>query len=440
MARGVLPVALVVTLAALIASRAPHQRIVRLPAGVTELHSEMPVAANTELCGAPSGSTLRLAADFRGRAAVVVHGSGVTLRDFSVDGNRDVLDAPRGLAPYDQPFARFTPDNGVLAEGADSLRVENLRFRQVAGFAVLVSHAHRVAIDGVVVVDSGGRNQAGRNNASGGILLEEGSTDFSVTHCRIENILGNGIWTHSLYTSPRNARGLIAMNRIAQVARDAIQVGHAVGVRVEDNAASRIGYPESAVDVENRAIPVGLDTAGNVENSRYIHNRLQEIDGKCMDLDGFHDGEISANTCYNGGSAETYRLGNYGIVMNNSNPDMQSRNIRIVDNGIDGTLFGGIFVIGSGHVIARNRLMRLNLAHCNENAAKFGCYFGAGEPDMLRTGIYLGRGAERPAPARNNTIEDNTITGFRMGTRCWAIAPGILPWWNTVRRNRCVDE
>jgi hypothetical protein len=177
------------------------------------------------------------------------------------------------------------------------------------------------------------------------------------------------------------------------------------------------------VDLEGRAIPVAIDTAGNVERCSYARNRFAGVNGKCLDLDGFHDGEIRGNVCRD--------LGNYGIVMNNSNPDMQSRNIRVEENVIDGALFGGIFVIGTGHVIARNRLLNLNRAHCDT------CYYTPGEPDMLRSGIYLGKGAERPAPARGNVIEDNEITGFRMDTRCIAAAPEIAPSWNTIRANQC---
>jgi hypothetical protein len=59
---------------------------------------------------------------------------------------------------------------------------------------------------------------------------------------------------------------------------------------------------------------------------------------------------------------------------------------------------------------------------------------------MLRSGIYLGKGAERPAPARGNTIEGNEITGFKMQTRCIASAPGIPPEANTVRDNTCRDR
>src|SRR5664279_6659036 len=71
-----------------------------------------------EVRGAASGSVLRAAADFHGRALIVVRGNGVLLRDFAVDGNRRKLEARLGLPGYDVPFARFTPANGVLAEGA----------------------------------------------------------------------------------------------------------------------------------------------------------------------------------------------------------------------------------------------------------------------------------------------------------------------------------
>jgi nitrous oxidase accessory protein NosD len=289
-----------------------------------------------------------------------------------------------------------------------------LRIVNVAGFAILVSHAADIAIEGVMVRSAGGRNALGRNNATGGILLEEGSTDFRVTGCVLRDILGNGIWTHSLYPSPRNARGLIAGNRFDEIGRDAIQVGHALDIRVEGNEGARIGYP-----VEERTV--------------YSGNRYEEIDGKCIDLDGFHDGAVSGNSCYNAGLPPDYPFGNYGIVMNNSNPDMQSRNIQVVDNVIDGPLYGGIFVIGQGHRIAGNQLLHLNTAHC-------GCVYDASQPDILAAGIYLGKGAERPAPSARVVVEDNFVSGYRMKTHCVETAPSIPPAASTVRNNRCEDR
>lgn len=429
-------------LAAALLFFAPLRRhpVRQLPAGVVELHSEIAIDAGCELRGAPSGTVLHLAPDFAGRAAVVVRGDNVTLRDFTIDGNRAMLETRAGLPPYDTPFANFTRANGVLADRVTGLTVDRLRCRNIAGFAVLVSRAHSVNIHRVTVADSGSRNAAGRNNATGGILLEEGTTDFRVTNCELSGIRGNGVWTHSLYTSPRNARGVIALNRFRQIGRDAIQAGHATAISVAGNSGSRIGFPVEEVDIENGATPVALDTAGNVDASSYDGNRFHEINGKCIDLDGFHDGEVRANQCINRAPPESYRFGHYGITMNNANPDMRSQNIRVVDNVIDGTLFGGIFVIGSGHTIARNRLLRIDASRCNENAARYGCYYGPADPEILEAGIYLARGAERPAPARHNLIADNRITGFKMQSRCILAAPGVHLRSNTILHNVCLDQ
>ena len=427
--RSALAVLLCTAAAAFLVRPLPRRRIEQLPPGILYLKGEMAVEGGTELRGAPGGSVLRFGPGFTGRALIVVKGPDVVLRDFSIEGDRGA-GVRSGLPPYDTPFVRFTRGNGILAADVSQVRVENVRFREIAGFAVLASGSRDISIDRVQVRDSGSLNAMGRNNASGGILLEEGTRDFRVTRCELTGIRGNGIWTHSLYTSPRNANGLIAQNRFSVIGRDAIQVGHATNIRVEENAGRAIGFPIDAVDVEGRAVPVAIDTAGNVEHCTYAGNRFEEIDGKCIDLDGFHDGEIRANVCVNRAPPAHYPFGNYGIVMNNSNPDMQSRNIRVVDNLIDGPRFGGIFVIGSGHRISGNRLLNLNTAHC-------GCAYSAVDPDILSSGIYLGRGAERPAPARGNLIEDNEIQGFQMKTRCIVDAPGISAGWNTVRDNRC---
>ena len=440
MRRSLAAAAVAIAVAALFLGPLRRRPFRQLPAGVIELHSEIAVDADSELRGAPSGTVLHLAPDFNGRAAIVVRGDNVTLRDFSIDGNRAALEIRAGLPPSNTSFAEFTRANGVFAEGVTGLAIERLRCRNIAGFAVLVSRARSVDIRRVTVADSGSRNPLGRNNSTGGILLEEGTADFRVIECDLSNIRGNGIWTHSLYTSARNARGSIAFNHFREIGRDAIQAGHATALSVTGNSGSRIGYPFDEVDIENLATPVAIDTAGNVDASSYDGNRFQEIDGKCIDLDGFHDGEVRANQCINRHGPAAYRYGHYGITMNNANPDMRSQNIRLLDNLIDGTLYGGIFVIGSGHTIARNRLLRLDASHCNENAARFGCYYGPADPEILEAGIYLARGAEHPAPARDNLIQDNRISGFKMQSRCILAAPGVDMRSNTIISNICRDR
>jgi hypothetical protein len=391
----------------------------------------------TELRGAPQGSTLRLANGFQGAAAIIVRGPGNWLHGFSIEGNRAVLEVRQGLPPYDRTFASFTSRNGVLAEGAQDLRIRDVGFREIAGFAILASRAHRVDIRGVTVDDSGSRALSGGNNATGGILIEEGSSDFTVALSSFRNILGNALWTHSLYASPRNARGIFAQNRFETAGRDAIQIGHARDVTVVDNSATRIGFPLSAADLDSHALPVGLDTAGNVENALYLRNNFSEINGKCMDLDGLHDSEIRGNRCFNGLPPAAYPQGNYAIVMNDTNPDMRTRNIRIVENRVESPVFGAIFVIGEGNLVARNVFLNLNTAHCNENLAHYQCLYALADPHILEAGVYLGRGAERPAPAHGNVIESNLITGWNMKRGCVLSAPDIPAAWNTVRVNDC---
>jgi hypothetical protein len=430
-------IAALAALALLLSLPAPGPRAILLPAGVFELHREMLVAGGTELRGAASGTVLRAAADFDGRALLVIDGAGVTLRNITLDGNRDLLERRTGLPPSDTPFSQFTRGNGVLAIGAGKLRIENLRFHNIAGFAVLVSRSRGVDIEDVEVDDSGSRDARGRNNSTGGVLLEEGTRDFLVTGSQFRNIRGNGVWTHSLFTSPRNADGYIAFNRFADLARDAIQVGHATNVRVEDNQGTRIGYPAGLVDLEGQAYPVALDTAGDVDRTIYARNRFTEVDGKCIDLDGFHDGDVVDNSCVNRPDAARYPFGNIGILFNDSNPHTRSKRIRVVGNLLDGVKFTGIYAFGTGHIIAHNRLLNVNLAHCNEEAVKSGCYYPKDEPDALQSGIYLGRGFLWSEPARDNVVEDNEISGFGMKARCLGFAPGVEPGANTIRNNRC---
>jgi hypothetical protein len=415
---------------------------VTLPAGVIEISREIVLptdAHDLDIRGA--GTTIKAASTFRGRALVVIPaGRNIKLHDLSLDGNRDAIERPLGLPPYSAMFSRFVPDNGILAESVTNLQLTKIKATAIAGYAILVNGSHTVRIADVEIASSGSLNARKRNNATGGILLEEGTTDFQVLDCRIANVRGNGIWTHSLYTSPRNARGRIAGNEFAMIGRDAIQIGHATDVRVENNRGRMIGYPIEEVDLEGQAFPVGVDTAGNVDHSVYRNNQFEEIDGKCFDLDGFHDGEVSGNSCVNGDQIKNYPYGNFAIIMNNSNPDMQSRNIRITDNMIDGSVFGGIFVIGSGHTITGNQLLHLNLAHCNEPGGLFNCMYMPKQPDLLRTGIYLGSGAERPDPAKGNTIENNGISGYGMSHRCVGAAPGVSLAANTVAKNDCLDD
>jgi len=415
--------------------------LIKLPVGVTMLHSEIVLPATAhdlEIDG--RSATLELAGDFKGRAAVVIPGGkNIHVFGLKINGARDAIKHPAQGLPPDVAFAGFTRDNGILAIKVDGLRIDGVSLSNIAGHAILVNGSSNVHVTGVHVTDSGSRNAKNRNNTTGGILLEEGTHDFEVADCDLVNILGNGIWTHAYDYSPRNANGRITGNHITGVARDAIQVGHATHVLVEKNVGARVGYPVEAVDAESQAWPCALDTSGDVDFTQYRSNHFEEVNGKCIDLDGFHDGEVRENACINHQGRDAYPDGQMGIVMNNTYPKMQTRNILIWGNQLDGVLYSGLLVIGSGHRISHNHFSQINLAHCNEKS-QYNCLLIGNEPDFMRSGIYLRNGASRPAVTKDNTIEDNEMNGFGIGVKCVVLGPGITANQNRVAHNRCEDD
>ncbi|MGA3019393.1 MAG: right-handed parallel beta-helix repeat-containing protein [Bryobacteraceae bacterium] len=416
--------------------------MIYLPPGVIAVSSEMTLARGAhDLTLVGSNTTLKASDRFQGRAILcgeeVKH---IRLVNFSVDGNRAALAKPLEMAPPENQFRIYYPDNGVLFDRAESIEISGVRFSHIVNFAVLVSRSVGIGLDHLHVEDSGSLNKLGRNNTTGGVVIEEGSSGFEVRDCTFLRIRGNALWTHSMYRSPRLRDGLFQSNDFDTVGRDAMEVGHATAVRVVDNTGDHIGYPAEIVDVENGGTPVAIDTAGNVDHTVYAHNRFEEIDGKCIDLDGFHDGSVLENQCVNRKTAAEYPFGHFGIVMNNANPDMRSENIEILNNRIDGTKLGGLFMIGSGHRVIGNTFTHLNEAQCNENAKVFGCIFKSDEPEMLEAGIYLGRGAERPADTHGNLIRGNLISGHKMKTRCIISAPGLPKGSNEIAENRCADQ
>jgi len=411
------------------------------PQGVVTVSSELVIPAEAhdlEIVG--SGTLLRADPSFQGRAVIVVEGArNIRFREFSIDGQRDVLAIGQEMVPPENALRVWYKDNGILADRVEGFEAFNLHFSNVVSFPILISRSSKIRIHDVIVEDSGSKNSRGRNNLSGGILIEEGSSDFEVRACTFKRILGNGLWTHSQRTSPRLHDGVFAANRFDTIGRDALQVGHATRVRVEDNTGQRIGYPPEFVDTENGGTPVAVDTAGNVDQSVYSRNKFEEINGKCFDLDGFHDGAVRENSCTNRKQPQEYLFGHFGIVMNNTDPDVRSQNIEISGNVIEGTKFGALFVMGSGHRITGNQFLHVNLAQCNESAAQFGCVYKQDEPEMLQSGIYLGRGVARMEETRNNVIRGNRVSGFKMRTRCINAGPGVSLAKNTIEGNVCQD-
>ena len=414
--------------------------VIRLPSGDIVLFSPLTIPTGARDLELRGSDTTRITAgpNFKGKALIVVENAkNVTFADFALDGNRDALAKPLELAPPENAFRIWYENSGIWSDQVTGLIIERVTLRNVSAFPILVSRSTGVRIQDVSVFDSGSLDAKGHNNATGGILLEEGTTDFEVRNSTFRNVRGNALWTHSLLTSPQLMDGVFAGNKFERIGRDAIQVGHAKRVKVENNSGREIGYPIDVVDSEHGGTPVAVDTAGDVDGSTYTRNQFDEINGKCFDLDGFHDGVVADNTCVNRGKADDYPYGHFGIVLNNTNPNTHANNIEINGNLIDGAKYGGLFLMGSNNTVANNRFQNLNMALCNESSNS--CIYKPDEPDMLQAGIYIGKGVARPEAVAGNVIRGNRIMGYKMSKRCILAGPGVALNANKIESNNCQD-
>jgi len=415
--------------------------LVELPAGETHLARPLVVpkgAHDIKLVGSPSGSTLVLDPGFQGSAAIVIDSaSNVTLSGFSILGDRTDLKSDWYLPLQEAAFADYYAANGIVVRHSANVTIRGIRFSRIRAFPVIINGSSKTLIDSVTVKDSGTLNRDGHNNTTGGILLEEGSTGFEVRNSDLSRITGSGVWTHSYARSPRQSDGVIRNNVIHTVGRDAIQIGHATRIRVENNRGSEIGFPVEYVDFPGYATPVAIDTAGNVDHSVYTGNEFTNVAGQCIDLDGFHDGEVTGNQCVNEPVAAAKWIGlHFGILFGNHDPGMTSSNVTVARNTIQGFAYGGLFLIGDHNHIEDNRFLDVNLARCGTQPVPAKCNALPDEPDALRSGIYLSDNGGRPAQTRDNIIRNNVITGVDLG-HCITAKPGVSLKANTVAANSC---
>ena len=304
---------LLAALATIACGRSPESRLrdtlarqttgtIRLSEGIVEISSELtlaPGAHDLEIAGAPHGSLLKASPAFHGRALLVLDQvKNIRLHDFSMEGNREGAGRALAMAPPENYFRLYYPDNGILADRVDGLTITGVHLAHVTNFPILVSRSTNIKIVHADVRDSGSRNAMGRNNLSGGILIEEGSSHFEVRDSVFQNIAGNALWTHSLrITHAWRTASSPAIASIPWAGTRSNRRGDTRSRRGQHD--HNIGFPPELVDVEHGGTPAAIDTAGNVDASFYQRNHLSEINGKCFDLDGFHDGAVRDNSCVN---------------------------------------------------------------------------------------------------------------------------------------------
>jgi hypothetical protein len=355
-----------------------------LPEGTIEISREIVLAGDAhDLTIQAPNTTIKASAQFRGRALIVIPaGKNIAIRGLSLDGNRAAFSEPVAAASAGAMLSRVTANNGIIAEGITGLEIGRVKATGISGFPILVNGGKNVQIHDIEITESGSLDASGHNNGSGGVVLEEGVTDFEIIHALIGKVRGNGVWIRSADNSVA-ARGRIADSEFAILARAAIAIDHATAVTIENNTGHMFGFPGEEVFTAGNAIPSVIASGGNADHVAIRNNSFEQIAGRCFSLEGFSDGAVAGNDCSTG-------------------------------------LFNAMVIRGTGNKITGNHLTGMNSAHRDQ-------------PESLRAGIYLAGGST------GNTVDSNEISGFGMAQHCVG-GPGITDAKaNTVTKNVCSD-
>jgi ubiquinone/menaquinone biosynthesis C-methylase UbiE len=315
---------------------------ITLPAGEITLAREIVLPADVhDLDIRGAGTTLKAADTFRGRALLVLTGGkNIRIHDLSLDGNRDAVGRMVNLPPPGTMYSRVLPGNGIVAESVTGLEIFALKSHHIATFAVLVNAGHNVKLHDIEVSDSGGFNAQRRNNATGGLALEEGTSDFEIRHCRFGGMRGTGITLRSV------VRGHVVDNEFAMMAHDGIRVAESKTVTIESNSIRQIGFPAEEVDARAACIVFDRVTASEIRGNtcaetllgaitlngtgnKVIGNHLTALNIAHRDTSGIYLEPGTVNATIEANEISGSGMGNHCV---GAAPDVQLASSRIVKN------------------------------------------------------------------------------------------------------------
>jgi len=294
--------------------------VVRLRAGTWEIGHPVVIPAskrNLRIIGA--GAVLKRAAAVA--EVLDIASEGTTLEDLVIDGAQTSTTklVYRDRDPMDPLLANGSSIR--IEPGAKHITLRGLEIRRTQGYAVLsdarAADVEDVTIDSGTIRDSveytdvstaaekSDARETGYGSWGGGVHFQAGTTAhvkaLRIMNSHFENIYGHAIWGHSNFVENLSEDVEVAGNTFRDIGLDAVQFGCVRDGLVERNHIRRIGYVAGApkyrwADGQNYC-GVGIDTAGWSSRCKYRGNTILNVNGPCIDLDGFSDGEVSNNTC-----------------------------------------------------------------------------------------------------------------------------------------------
>jgi hypothetical protein len=287
--------------------------------------------------------------------------SHVEFDNFMVDGNVLTSTGVAYSAFSGDPMnAILTQDSTFWIHGGSYIRFNKVRIIHTGGYAILLD-ARTANITDVRINELslencrphlfGNAGDLTYGSWTGGVHVQgDGNSfsvdDFYVTGSSFKRVTGNALWSHLYALNKLHSNYRFSDNHFIDCGLDGIQLGGVVGGVVKGNTFRRIGYV--ATDDTSTSVPkwmlgsayaVGLDTAGRVTGVNYEGNTFLNVNGGCIDLDGYGRGTVMANTCivsrpgepeYNedqvgsplwGSPGQVNRNWVYGAQVSNSNND-----------------------------------------------------------------------------------------------------------------------
>ncbi len=385
-----------------------------------------------------------------GEGLLNVRASAVTLRRLRIDGavkepellpyldnerGPSVLGAPIHGDPMHADLVRNT--SVTIHRGARAVTIEDVSIEHTGGYAILVDARYGpirdVTFRRLHLRDNrphlfGRKGDVRYGSWTGGIHYQNDGRDldfarhalrgFTVEDSLFERISGHAIWGHGYGFDTLNEDITVRRNRFRDIGMDGVLVANTVKAKVEENEFHRIGYvaerkssrprpawyPGLRPDGADNIPAVAIDTSGLVRHSTYRNNSMVNVNGHCIDLDGFTQGVVSGNTMRVSGreDAWTYvndrvaefgghRQGNFtkGINLSNTAAAALTEEVRIEGNTL---------INMGGFAIALNDSQRCVVT--NNHIRHYGGIYG---PIILTNSL--------KEPRERHVSRENSITG-----------------------------
>ena len=330
-----------------------------------------------------------------GEGLINIRASGVTLRQFRIDGQVEVPRALPYLDPQGGDSVLGAPIHGdpmhpellrdtsvTIHPGVTDITVEDLVIERSGGYAILIDARYgtvkyvnfrRLHLRDCRPHLFGKPGDLRYGSWTGGIHYQNDGRDLdfarhalialTIEDSTFTRMAGHAIWGHGYGFHTLNEEVTVRRNRFTDIGLDAVLIGNVRRAVVEQNSFHRIGfvsfpadevarpawYPGLRDDGADNIPAVAIDSSGLVLNSVYRGNTMLNVNGNCIDLDGFTRGEVVENTMRVSGREDAWnyandlvaefgghRQGNLtkGINLSNTSGAAPTERVRIAGNTI----------------------------------------------------------------------------------------------------------